>query len=72
MNETGPSNPQRALLLKEITELEEQLASLKAAWPAHSLPPAMFQQIEDIEYQIEQKRAALASEKSQPDSEANE
>ena len=68
MSKTGPSNAQTALLLEEIAELEEQLASLKASLPAHSLSPAMFQRLEDLEYKIKQKRAALDQEKPQPDS----
>jgi len=68
MNKTGPSNPQTTRLLKEIADLEKRLASLKASLPVHSLSPAMFQQIDDLEYEIKQKRAALEHEKPQPDS----
>jgi len=72
MNKSGPSDPQTALLLEEIAELEEQLASLKASLPVHSLSPAMFQQMEDLEYKIKQKRGALDHEKPQPDPQSNE
>ncbi len=59
MDKTDHSNPQTAQLLTEVADLEEQLASLKASLPVHSLSPAMFQQVEDLEYRIKQKRAAL-------------
>jgi len=69
MGKTAPSQQQRAKSREEIAELEQQLASLKAALPVHSLSPAMFEQLDDLEYQIRQKRAALEHEKSEADSE---
>jgi len=72
MNKTGPSNPQTARLLKEIAELEEQLAALKASLPAHSLSPAMFQKLDELEYEIKQKRAGVVSAKPQPDSQSDD
>jgi len=68
MGKTDPSQQRRTELQKEIAELEEQLASLKASLPVHSLSPAMFQKLDELEYEIKQKRAALVSEKPQPDS----
>ena len=68
MGETDSSHQARESLLKEIADLEKRLASLKASLPAHSLSPAMFEQIDDLEYEIKQKRAALEHEKPQPDS----
>ena len=65
MNKAGPPDPQTALLLEEIADLEDQLASLKASMPAHSLSPAMFQRLEDLEYELEQKKAALHHDKPQ-------
>jgi len=72
VGKTDPSQQRRAGLQKEIAELEEQLVSLKASLPVHSLSPAMFQQVEDLEYKIKQKRAALDHEKPQPDSQSND
>jgi TolA-binding protein len=40
-------------LQKRIRELEEQIAELKARWPAHSLQPWMLQQLEDLEAELE-------------------
>jgi len=34
-------------------ELENKLADLKARWPAHSVPPWMWQQLEEIEVELE-------------------
>jgi hypothetical protein len=36
-----------------ITELEKQIAELKARWPAHSVQPWLFQKIEDLEDELE-------------------
>ena len=68
MGESDSSQQRRESLLKEIADLEKRLASLKASLPVHSLSPAMFAQIDDLEYEIKQKRAALEHEKVQPDS----
>jgi len=72
MNKAGPSKPQTAQLLTEIADLEKRLASLKASLPVHSLSPAMFEQMDDLEYEIKQKRAALEHEKPEPDSQSND
>jgi len=39
-----------------ITELEEQIAELKRRFPAHSVPPAMMQQLEELEDELESER----------------
>ena len=36
-----------------ITKLEEQIAELKAHWPAHSAQPWLLQQLEDLEEELE-------------------
>ena len=38
---------------KRITELEAEIADLKARWPAHSAQPWMLQQLEDLEEELE-------------------
>jgi len=68
MDESDSSQQRRERLLKEIADLEKRLASLKASLPVHSLSPAMFAQIDDLEYEIKQKKAALERDKAQPDS----
>ena len=39
-------------LQKQIANLEEQIAELKARWPAHSAQPWMLQQLEDLEEEL--------------------
>ena len=39
-----------------IKELEERLADLKARWPAHSVPPSMWQQLEELEDELEKAK----------------
>lgn len=36
----------------KILKLEEQIAELKARWPAHSAQPWMLQQLEDLEEEL--------------------
>jgi len=40
---------------ERIEELEKQIAELEARWPAHSVPPAMLQQLEDLEAELERE-----------------
>jgi SMC interacting uncharacterized protein involved in chromosome segregation len=37
---------------KRIQELKEKIANLKKSWPAHSVPPSMFQELEDLEEEL--------------------
>ena len=39
-----------------IKGLEEKLADLKARWPAHSVPPSMWQQLEELEDELEKAK----------------
>jgi hypothetical protein len=34
---------------KRIQELEEKIADLKKRWPAHSVPPAMMRELDELE-----------------------
>jgi hypothetical protein len=47
---------------QRILELEEQIAELKANWPAHSVQPWMLQQLEDLEAELEQFRKETRDE----------
>jgi hypothetical protein len=44
---------------ERIEELEAQIAELKRRWPAHSVPPTLLQQLDDLEEELER---ALADE----------
>ena len=41
---------------KLIKEIEEQIADLKSRWPAHSVPPSMWQQLEEFEEKLERAK----------------
>jgi hypothetical protein len=43
-----------------VEEIEVAIADLKARWPAHSVPPHMWQELEELEEKLE--RAKKASE----------
>jgi hypothetical protein len=42
-----------------IKEIEEEIADLKARWPAHSVPPKMWQQLEELEDKLKQAKAKI-------------
>ena len=39
-------------------EIEEKIADLKARWPTHSVPPSMWQQLEELEDELEKAKRA--------------
>ena len=41
-----------------IKEIENEIADLKARWPAHSVPPSMWQKLEELEDELEKAREA--------------
>ncbi|MBN1483741.1 MAG: histidine kinase [Chloroflexia bacterium] len=41
---------------EQVAELKRQIAELQARWPAHSVPPAMLQQLEELEEALERAR----------------
>ena len=47
---------------QQIKEVEEQIAELKANWPAHSVQPWMLQQLEDLETELEQLKQKAQDE----------
>ena len=40
---------------ERVKELERQIAELKSRWPAHSVPPTMVQQLEELEEELEEE-----------------
>ena len=42
--------------IDRIKELEKKLADLKGRWPAHSVPPSMWQELEELEEELENAR----------------
>jgi hypothetical protein len=43
-----------------IEELGKQIAELKSRWPAHSVPPTMVQQLEELEEELEEELKKIA------------
>ena len=41
---------------EKIKEIEEKIADLRARWPPHSVPPSMWQQLEQLEAELEEAR----------------
>ncbi len=41
---------------EQIRELEKRIAELKRRLPAHSVPPAMMQELEELEEELETLR----------------
>lgn len=46
----------------KVKEIEDKIADLKARWPAHSVPPRMWQQLEELEDELEEVKRAEAAE----------
>jgi hypothetical protein len=41
---------------EKVKEIEAKIADLKARWPAHSVKPAMWQELENLEAELEEAR----------------
>lgn len=44
---------------QRVRELEEKVAELRRRIPPHSIPPAMLQELEELEDELEKARQAL-------------
>lgn len=42
---------------EKIKELEMKIADLQKQWPAHSIPPAMMQLLDDLEDELAQAKS---------------
>jgi hypothetical protein len=40
-----------------VKEIERKIAGLKARWPAHSVPPSMVQELEELEDELARAKA---------------
>jgi hypothetical protein len=56
----------REALLKTIARLEARLADLQARLPAHSIPPAMIAEWDELDEQLAEARAKLLGENISP------
>ena len=43
-------------------EIERQIAELKARWPQHSVPPLMWEELEDLESELAEAKRVAAEE----------
>jgi len=48
----------KAVNKDKVREIEEKIADLKARWPAHSVPPSMWEQLEKFEAELEEAKKA--------------
>ena len=39
---------------QSVAELRQKIADLKDRWPAHSTPPALMQQLDELEAELEE------------------
>ena len=51
-------------LRAELTHLEQRRADLEARLPAHSVPPSMMQELEEMEERLAELRKAVAAQTS--------
>jgi hypothetical protein len=43
---------------KRIAELERRIEELKKRFPAHSIPPALMAELDELEEQLEKEKAS--------------
>lgn len=48
----------------KLKRLEKQIADLKRRWPAHSVPPAMLQELDELEEELDRLKDREKSPKS--------
>lgn len=51
----------------KVKEIEEKIADLKARWPPHSVPPSMWQQLEELEGELEEAKRTETVEREKPE-----
>jgi hypothetical protein len=42
-----------------VREIKEKIADLKGRWPAHSVPPSLWQELEVLEEELEEAKRAV-------------
>jgi len=53
--ETGPDEP----LQQHVADLERRLADLQSRLPAHSIPPAMLAELDELDNQLAEARRQI-------------
>jgi hypothetical protein len=59
LNSPDFKEQRRSELLRKIAEQQARLAGLKARLPAHSMPPAMIAELDEIDEQLALLQAEL-------------
>ncbi len=54
----------RTMTDEKIKELKKRIADLQNQWPAHSIPPAMMQLLDDLEEELAQAKQAQKAQDS--------
>jgi hypothetical protein len=47
---------------EKVREIEKKIADLKGRWPAHSVSPSLWQELEALEEELEQAKKAGEAE----------
>ncbi len=55
MDDHKPDQEKTSEREDQIRKLREKIVDLKKRWPAHSTPPALLQQLDDLEEELEQQ-----------------
>jgi hypothetical protein len=55
----------RKMTEDSVRQIEAEIAELKARWPKHSVPPVMWQQLEDLEEELEKAGKATGMSDAQ-------
>ena len=48
--------------IDRLKQIEAEIAELKARLPAHSVPPQMWQQLEELETELDEAKETMAKE----------
>ena len=53
-----PGGPKWAYVMDDakVREIEEKIADLKARWPAHSVPPSLWMELEALEEELKEAK----------------
>ena len=44
---------------RKVEEIKRQIADLEKRWPAHSTPPALMQQLDELEEELEKAMSRI-------------
>ena len=56
---------------EKIKTLKDEIARLKSQWPAHSVPPAMLQRLDELEEELEKELQDADIDETKKDSDSS-